>query len=637
MTPSYLDQLLDGLKSNLDELLFEGTLFKLPVLYAVTGCDHVGDLEVQNAVRDIRLKQGSYQLKALWLSELLEASQGDSGQYFMSDDRFRGFCISFNGGTIGWALVLGDGEELPKLGGNLLKKSFRIFTSGASSGLIMEQNRVTSYGARETGMVYFAHLLARYALIYGRVPPGDSHEVSHFIEEFCPSVVFIAGEISELERDLVQGLLALGAPVVSLNGDYGLAGVVTVSDSVAGMVDAALELPSIRSRSVERYSYDVDTLIGKRFRSEKLRDEDVEVRVEGSPVSFLVAKPSYDVRADEVKITGSIDSSSGFSVLLELGNQQIEPPMSLWIEAILRRVINYARGVKVTLDQDRPVFAMTGEAVRSGFTLEHLGKLVLSEMIYEFPQIGPMRLSFILDSTENALSNEMKDYVQTRTRLISEANEENVETFYGCVRCRAFALAHACTVTPDRPAQCSKPWYMLKSYAVLAVDAPHGGCSLVEKGECLDPVRGEWTGVNKSTEERSEGRVNRVFLHSIFEYPHTACSCFQNAVWYIPEVDGIALMHRKFSGVAPGGMTWTRLGNMIAGRQNKNGAASFSLAYLQSPKFFQADGGYKRVVWMTSNLKSIVNAVIPEALKGKIATENEVTTLEELKDFILHQ
>ena len=80
-------------------------------------------------------------------------------------------------------------------------------------------------------------------------------------------------------------------------------------------------------------------------------------------------------------------------------------------------------------------------------------------------------------------------------------------------------------------------------------------------------------------------------------------------------------------------MTWTKLGNMIAGRQNKNGAASFSLAYLQSPKFLQADGGYKRVVWMTSNLKSIANAVIPQSIKDKIATENDVKTINELQKY----
>ena len=132
------------------------------------------------------------------------------------------------------------------------------------------------------------------------------------------------------------------------------------------------------------------------------------------------------------------------------------------------------------------MFAMTGEAVRAGFNLVHLGNLVLSEMRYEFPDIGPMRMSFIMDSTEKALSGEMEEYIETRKRLISEASEENSAVFYGCVRCRAFALAHACTVTPDRPAQCSKPWYMLKAYAVLAADAPHGGCSLINKGECLD-------------------------------------------------------------------------------------------------------------------------------------------------------
>ena len=282
MTRQYIDLLQNSIQNRSEKLFFEGTLFKLPIHYSVTGLDRVSDNDIQNAVQDIKLMQGSYQLKTLGLSELAEASRNDSNKYFMSDDRFRGFCVSLNGGTLGWALILGNGQDLNQLEVLLKEMSFRIFTSGTSSRLIGDNNGVTNYSTRETGIIYYAHLLTRYALIYGRVPAGDPHEVSHFIEEFCPSVVFIVGEISELERDQVQGLLALGAPVVSYKRDYGLAGVVTISDSIKGMVDAARLLPSIRSRHVERYAYDVDLLVGKRFRGEKLRDEDIGLRIEGS-------------------------------------------------------------------------------------------------------------------------------------------------------------------------------------------------------------------------------------------------------------------------------------------------------------------------------------------------------------------
>lgn len=162
---------------------------------------------------------------------------------------------------------------------------------------------------------------------------------------------------------------------------------------------------------------------------------------------------------------------------------------------------------------------------------------------------------------------------------------------------------------------------MIKAYAVLAPDSVYNSCRLVEKGDCINPKKGEWTGVNTSTEKMTGGRVNRVFLHSIFRHPHTSCSCFQNVAWHITEVDGIAIMHRKYVGPSPGAMTWIQLANMVVGRQYPKGAAAMGTAYLRSPKFLQADGGYERIVWLTSQLKSSASNAIPEHLRSSIATE----------------
>ncbi len=203
------------------------------------------------------------------------------------------------------------------------------------------------------------------------------------------------------------------------------------------------------------------------------------------------------------------------------------------------------------------------------------------------------------------------------------------------MRCASFSLSHACTVSPDRPSQCgSSPWWVLKAQALLAPGNVYYKCTLIEKGELIDPEKGEYSGVNKATKERTGGRVERVYLHSIFKHPHTACSCFQNVAYYIPELDGIAMVHRKYAGEAPGGWTWTRLANNVAGYQNPDGFTTFATLYLKSPKFFQADGGYSRVVWMTSSLKTIAGDSISEERGARIATEKDAVSLAELKEFL---
>ena len=71
-----------------------------------------------------------------------------------------------------------------------------------------------------------------------------------------------------------------------------------------------------------------------------------------------------------------------------------------------------------------------------------------------------------------------------------------------------------------------------------------------------------------------------------------------------------------------------------AGYQNPDGFTTFATQYLKYPKFFQADGGYDRVAWMTSSLKTIAGDSIPEEKRARIATEKEAISLAELEEFL---
>jgi len=614
---------------------FEGTEFKYPLLYAIKGLwkprpellEHVMDME--------DCVNGRRHIDELWHAEIHESQAKDKEQYFVTDDAFRGLCVGLNEGTNGWALLMGIKNRAPinELLEGLKAKRLKPFAAGASADALRAANaEFTDLGPRPSGVIYFGQLLVRYALIYGRDLGGDPHEVSHTIEEYAPGVVLVLGRLDERERALVQGLTGIGAPVVSLDLEHGLVGHVYHVDTVPGMMERVWLLPNVRARLVQRATPDLPVPSGPVFRRETLKDQDVRRKVQSSKNGFMVSMPS-NMEADAVKVVGSLEGASGFSVLVELGNPAADPSVTLWVDAILQSACKYAKGVKiVTRKLGDVTLQMTGAAVDAGFNLVHLGNLIIAELRNEFPAIGSVRVTFILDAAEEARLRPMvDDYVEERRRLVDEATEDDLQVFYGCTRCRSFSLGHACTVTPERPAQCSKPWYMLKAYAVLAPGSVYNPCQLVEKGECLDSVRGEYSGVNQSTFERTGGRVGRVFLHSIFGHPHTACSCFQNVAYYIPEVDGIAIMDRAYKGVAPGDMTWTRLANMVAGRQYEGGAATVATQYLRSPRFLQADGGYRRVVWMTETLKLVAKDVISDQYRERIATETSATTLEDLK------
>ncbi|MEM2739519.1 MAG: acetyl-CoA decarbonylase/synthase complex subunit beta, partial [Candidatus Bathyarchaeia archaeon] len=65
-----------------------------------------------------------------------------------------------------------------------------------------------------------------------------------------------------------------------------------------------------------------------------------------------------------------------------------------------------------------------------------------------------------------------------------------------------------------------------------------------------------------------------------------------------------------------------------------DGFHGVSIEYLRSPKFLQADGGWGRVVWIPSVIKERVKGFIPDGLLDKIATEKDVSNVNELKKWL---
>jgi acetyl-CoA decarbonylase/synthase complex subunit beta len=59
-----------------------------------------------------------------------------------------------------------------------------------------------------------------------------------------------------------------------------------------------------------------------------------------------------------------------------------------------------------------------------------------------------------------------------------------------------------------------------------------------------------------------------------------------------------------------------------------------SIEYMRSKKFFAADGGWNRIVWVPKEVKDKVKDFIPADLVDKIATEQDAKNVDELKAFL---
>ena len=83
----------------------------------------------------------------------------------------------------------------------------------------------------------------------------------------------------------------------------------------------------------------------------------------------------------------------------------------------------------------------------------------------------------------------------------------------------------------------------------------------------------------------------------------TACGCFECIVMYIPEVEGVMIVSREDTNMTPAGMKFSTLAGVAGGGMQTPGVMGVGKYYLVSPKFISADGGFKRVVWMSKVLK----------------------------------
>jgi len=73
----------------------------------------------------------------------------------------------------------------------------------------------------------------------------------------------------------------------------------------------------------------------------------------------------------------------------------------------------------------------------------------------------------------------------------------------------------------------------------------------------------------------------------------------------------------------------------VGGGKQVRGFLGIGIQYFYSSKFIQYDGGWRRVVWMASDLKERVKDAIPDEMRDKIATEKEAADLESLREFLL--
>ncbi len=382
--------------------------------------------------------------------------------------------------------------------------------------------------------------------------------------------------------------------------------------------------------------------VGLIYEGERIRKNQMYVDLAG-PKSFgaelVRVVPMDEIDDGKVFLEGPDigDMEEGkaypFGILLEVGGKSMEEDLEGVLERRIHEFSNFIQGYMHLNSRDIIWCRVSKDAAKKGLTLKHVGQVLIDLFKSEWPMIEKMQVKIYTDPEATTKFREAaREVYEKRDSRLRGLRDEDVDVFYGCALCQSFAPQHLCTITPSRTSSCgSISWF--EGRAAAKID-PNGPIFEIPKGELIDEVKGEYSGPNEVTHEKSGGTVDRVYLHSIFNYPHTSCGCFEAIGFYIPEVDGIGVVHRDHRGTTPFGIPFSTMAGQVGGGVQSDGFVGMAIEYLRSPKMLQADGGWNRIVWLPKSLKERVLDAIPEELRDKIATEEEAVDLESLKEFL---
>ena len=389
---------------------------------------------------------------------------------------------------------------------------------------------------------------------------------------------------------------------------------------------------------------DIPVDVGVIYEGERIRRKEMQVELGGPSLKekFELArvKPMNEVEDGKITIIGPDikDMEEGkaypLGILVEAAGSTLEEALEGVIERRIHGYLNFIEGF-MHLNQRYDIWIRLGKkAFQKGLnSFTYIGKVLYKLFKSELPIIEKVQITFITDPAKiKGMYSEALQIYEARDAKARGLKDEEVDKFYGCVLCQSFAPSHVCVITPQRYSNCGAiSWF--DGRASAQVD-PKGPVFAIERGELLNAEKGEYTGVNETVKKKSLGDVDRVWLYTAFDHPHTSCGCFEAVAFYIPEVDGFGLVNRSFKGVTVNGLPFSTLADSTAGGRQVDGFHGISIEYMRSPKFLDAGGGWNRVVWVPKEIKERVKDFITKEVIDKIATEEDAQNVDDLKDFL---
>ena len=674
---------------------FPDTAYFLPVIYSFTGqkMQTLADLRrILRRAKELLPARPSDKLWLPYLGNTLDAGVAalfaceviEACKYLIGPNPVDGIWLGaandvimrergiefVDGSAPGFAAITGAAPTntiAVQIAKELQQKNLYVFMGGCTNGKQFAEQlaeegvqlgwdtRLVPFGRDVSALIYALGFANRAALSFGGVKPGDFAANLKYNKNRIFAFVLALGEVTPDKYAAAAGAINYGFPVIADTDIPQIlpTGVCTYEHVVSNvphesMVEKALE---VRGCKVKITKVPIPVPYGPAFAGERIRKADAHVEFGGNKTTafeFVTMVDLEQINDGDIEVLGpDIDTvqpgaALPLAIWVEAAGRKMQPDFEPILERQIHHLVNGAEGIWHMGQRDIVWTRVSKAGYAKGLRLRHYGEILHAKLLSDYPAIvDKVKVTLVTDAEEvqKRLAVARKTY-DDRNRRLESMTDESVDTFYSCLLCQSFAPNHVCVITPERLGLCGA-YNWLDGKAAYEIDET-GPNKPIQKGECLDPVRGIWKGVNDYVYPNSHKTVECFSAYSIMDHPMTSCGCFEAICAYVPECNGVMIVNREFLDDTPVGMTFSTLAGSVGGGQQTPGFMGCGKVFLTSRKFLFSDGGHKRLIWMPKELKTLLAKDLERRfqeqgapdLLDKIADETIATDPKQIRGFM---
>ncbi|MCP4747230.1 MAG: CO dehydrogenase/CO-methylating acetyl-CoA synthase complex subunit beta [Desulfobacteraceae bacterium] len=536
-----------------------------------------------------------------------------------------------DGSAPGFAAIVGaapDPEKAKMIVEEYQRRSLYIFCAANQNGTtVIDQlreadvqvgwnTRIIPFGPDISSAIFALGFANRAAMAFGGVKPGDYKTILKYNKDRIFAFVNALGDVNAEWAAAAAGCINWGFPTIADTDipEVLPTGICTYEHVVSNISHEEMVQKSVEVRGLKTTvsQIEIPCAFGPAYEGERVRGADLHSQAGGGKTQcaeYLKMADMNEIEDGKVIVEGPdvTDLKEGetfpLGIFMQVAGREMQEDFEPILERQTHHLINYIQGIMHIGQRDIAWVRISKAAVDKGFTMKDIGVVLHAKFHQDFSKIlDKVQVTLFTKKQDvDKLTKQARAAYKHRDERVENMTDEDVETYYSCTLCQSFAPTHVCTVSPERTGLCGA-YNWMDCKASFEIN-PTGPNQPIEKGEVLDPVLGQFAGVNDFIRKASRGAIDHYNFYSMVNDPMTTCGCCECIAAMLPSCNGIMTVHREYAGETPCGMKFTTLAGVMGGGASSPGFVGHSKFNITQRKFIVGDGGLLRMVWMPKSLK----------------------------------